>query len=386
MKKLFILLLLISLGLNGQMNGQQTQKLFPIQTKGGTGFIDRKGKVVIDPMKLEVVKERFATLNQRPFDNSRIGYGVYIESFSEGLAVISWATCPLCRNPMLVYGFIDESGQLTIPPKDRFHRYHSFHQGLARFWYTGYGFIDQKGKEIIKPQFYKASDFSEGLAAVQEKENGKFGFINKRGKLVIPYQFNRVSEFSEGLAAVNSTGIKLGYIDKKGQMILYSNKWKFAGVFSEGLALVQVEVTNNKLYKGYKEHLYGYIDRTGKFVIEPQFNTAFEFSEGKAMFIQTGQNYGYGFIDRKGQVIIQPIYKSAKSFSEGLAAVAVETQHRDEKLWGFINDKGEWVIKPQYKSVTSFSGGLAGVDCDDYERYCKTYIDAKGKIIWRKVD
>jgi len=382
MKKLFILLLLVLSGLNGQMNGQQkeSRKLFPIQTNGGTGFIDNKGKVIIDPMKIEELKERFAALNRSPFNNSERSYGVRIENFSEGLAVISWATCPGCRWHRPVYGFIDESGRLVIPPFDKVRQYEGFYEGLAKFWYSGYGFIDRTGKEVIKPLFYKASHFSEGLAWVQEKENGKIGFINRRGKLVIPYQFNRVSDFHEGLAAVNSVGSNLGYIDKKGRMVLHSKEWKFVGDFSEGLALVQVEVTNNKLYKGYKEHLYGYIDRTGKFVIEPRFYSALEFSEGKALFVEMG---GFGFIDRTGQVVVQPSYKDARSFSDGLAAAATGSKSGSDKLWGFINDKGEWVIKPQYKHVTSFSGGLAGVDCDEYGRDCKTYIDVTGKIIWQ---
>jgi hypothetical protein len=183
---------------------------------------------------------------------------------------------------------------------------------------------------------------------------------------------------------VKTSDDKHYFIDRKGQMAFRSNDWKEIRNFSEGLAAVRVEVTSNKLYQGYKEQLYGYIDRTGRFVIEPQLNTAFEFSEGKALFIQTGQNYGYGFIDRKGQVIIRPIYKAAKNFSEDLAAVAIGSPNGSDKPWGYINTKGEWVIKLQYKYVSLFSGRLAGVDCGEYERYCKTYIDATGKIIWQQ--
>ncbi|MEI6157440.1 MAG: WG repeat-containing protein [Atribacterota bacterium] len=40
-----------------------------------------------------------------------------------------------------------------------------------------FGYVNNKGKEIIKPQYEKADFFSEGLAAVRVK--GKYGYINK---------------------------------------------------------------------------------------------------------------------------------------------------------------------------------------------------------------
>jgi len=43
------------------------------------------------------------------------------------------------------------------------------------------------------------NDFSEGLAVVMSKGNGKFGFVDRTGKLVIPCKLDNVCDFSEGL-------------------------------------------------------------------------------------------------------------------------------------------------------------------------------------------
>ena len=62
---------------------------------------------------------------------------------------------------------------------------------------------------IIKPQFFDATNFAEGLAAVQVDE--KWGYVDKTGELIIPPQFEMVWNFSEGLARVK-VGRKWGYI------------------------------------------------------------------------------------------------------------------------------------------------------------------------------
>jgi hypothetical protein len=124
---------------------------------------------------------------------------------------------------------------------------------------------------------------------------------------------------------------------------------------------------------------YGFIDRTGKFVIPPRFYRVQKFSEGRALFVQTGKSHGYGFIDSKGHVVIKPEFIDAKSFSEGLAAVAINAGD-DKKLWGYINRDGTWIIRPQFQHVNSFEGGLAAVNCDEYGGNCRAYVDTTGEF------
>lgn len=62
--------------------------------------------------------------------------------------------------------------------------------------------------------------FSEGLAPV--RKNGKWGYINKKGKAVIKPQYDVKDpfvNFSEGLALVKKDG-KWMFIDKKGKVVL----------------------------------------------------------------------------------------------------------------------------------------------------------------------
>jgi hypothetical protein len=269
---------------------------------------------------------------------------------------------------------------MIIPPKTSHTRYGSFHEGLAQHFDRGWGFIDRAGREVIPAKYYEASNFSEGLAFVRLTEKGKYGYINQKGELAITFQFDWASSFHEGLAAVRLSKGKYGFIDKTGKVILHSKKWLDVNDFSEGLASVEIEVADNSVYRGYKDLKRGFIDRQGRFVISPRLDRVQNFSEGRALFFQTGKNHGYGFIDANGQAVIEPEYVDGKKFSEGLAAVAVKSSD-DKKLWGYINHEGKWVIQPQFQNVNSFDGGLAGVNCDEYGRDCKAYIDLQGKAV-----
>lgn len=57
----------------------------------------------------------------------------------------------------------------------------------------------------------------------------------------------------------------------------------------------------------------------------------------------------WGFMDRKGKIIIEPQFQQAKSFSGGLAAVSNGDQ------WGFIDLKGEIVVDFQFLDVGYFT-------------------------------
>ncbi len=78
--------------------------------------------------------------------------------------------------------------------------------------------------------------------------------------------------------------------------------------FSEDLAFVKVD------------EKYGYVDGTGRMVIEPRFDLASEFFGGLAA-VMVGEKWGY--IDRTGKIAIAPQFAEAHSFVNGLASVCV---------------------------------------------------------------
>ena len=68
---------------------------------------------------------------------------------------------------------------------------------------------------------------------------------------------------------------------------------------------------------------WGYVDKGGKIVINPQFDDAGQFSDGLAWVKMDGH---FGYTDNTGKLAINPQFDRAQSFSEGLAARAVRRQ------------------------------------------------------------
>jgi len=118
-----------------------------------------------------------------------------------------------------------------------------------------------------------------------------------------------------------------------------------SGMVSAGDGLFPVEDRNKK---------WGYIDGSGKVVIDRQYDSAREFSEGLAA-VRKGDLWGY--IDRTGKVVINFTFQNAGKFSEGLAVAG-----RKERMYtGYIDKTGRYAIEPKYESCLDFSEGLAAV-------------------------
>ncbi len=86
--------------------------------------------------------------------------------------------------------------------------------------------------------------------------------------------------------------------------------------------------------------LYGYIDKTGAWRIEPQFQRAYGFSGGRAMVQLEGGSWAY--IDSTGAAVIPEVrdtdgstyqLKSSVKFREGIAAVEIETGNDYDNIY-----------------------------------------------------
>lgn len=308
-------------------------------------------------------------------------------------------------------GFINQTGKLVIGfdrlPK-RIEGAFEFQDGRAAIYVTKekvdprslsytMGYIDETGKVVIAPRYDEARDFSEGLAYVSSKEFR--GFIDRHGKAVIKLD-DEARDFHEGLAAVKGSGTSgWGYVDRSGRWVI-KPQYQLADDFSEGLAQVMVDVK------------FGFVNRRGEMVIPPRFDAhpvgyvqqrkfdTSRFAEGLAC-VSVGDLYGY--INKKGDFVIPPQFSHAQEFSEGLAWVVT----RDAKTYvqnraGWIDKTGQWVVTgvngrtissalPEFISYQNYamdwrySEGLVPFIVYEGDESSWGYMDRKGKVMIKPI-
>lgn len=130
-----------------------------------------------------------------------------------------------------------------------------------------------------------------------------------------------------------------------------------------------------KLYPALKNtkegNLYGYIDETGKMIIEPKFTTAYDFNNWGFAVIE--ENNKWGLINTKGEYKIMPIYDYISDFIEKTASF------NKEEIMGAIDEKGDIITKRNYNFVGNFNEGRAIVGLPTKNGDSKYgYIDADG--------
>jgi hypothetical protein len=87
----------------------------------------------------------------------------------------------------------------------------------------------------------------------------------------------------------------------------------------------------------------------------------------------------WGFMDDTGKVVIEPrFYNLQPMFRGDLAAVQLE----QDGPWGYIDQTGKMIIEPRFVGAGRFFGGVAWVAEGDSEGSW-IYIDKTGKTIWR---
>lgn len=123
-----------------------------------------------------------------------------------------------------------------------------------------------------------------------------------------------------------------------------------------------------ELYPVLLDGDWGYINKEGAMVIEPEHQIAYPFSDGLAA-VRSG--WRWYFLDERGEFVIDGSFEDIRPFSEGKAAVRVDGR------WGYINTSGNFVINPRFRGATDFSGQRAFVRSLDYREF--HYIDELGQ-------
>lgn len=244
-----------------------------------------------------------------------------------------------------LYGMLSITGEVVIDPKYEYLDLFS-DDGLARFEDHGlWGFVDERGIEVIEAQYEYALSFSDGLAAVEV--DGVYGFIDETGAMVIEPQFEGALEkYTFGRCLISENG-KLGIIDQAG-LIIVEPQYKSIELYCENYFIVQTS-----------EKKHGIIDRDGNVVVECQYSDIYAVTDS-GYFFENGSDIEYCdlMLDFEGN------YNYCYSFNNEHSLFKIHSDSMiefspDGELWGIIDlEDGTYILDPVYESVSYTPGDI----------------------------
>jgi len=206
------------------------------------------------------------------------------------------------------------------------------------------GYIGTGGNLRIETKFQQAFTFSEGTAAVKEKD-AEWGVIDTAGGYVIQPKYRSLSRMRDGVMLF-STSTQMGIVNKAGQEIAVP-----AGGGIDWLN------KDHALVKGVRD-LWRQrmtwptmISTKGKTTILEGFTNVIEMPTGFAG--KKNQDPSFRWYDND----LKPITNLQLDDIAAPFGDAVPVRQGD--VWGLLDSSGSWRVQPRYTHIGPFSFGLA---------------------------
>ncbi len=214
------------------------------------------------------------------------------------------------------------------------------------------------------------------LYAVRDSETNLWGFADAAGTQVIPCQFE-----SLGSLPGQSPSLVTTYSPNNGSKSYFPDFGCAydlpGGVMNDDPFPAQDPDTEK----------WGYIDKSGEWVIEPEYEQARMFSDGLGLVYS--EDKGAGYVNAQGELVASG-YIAATSFSDGVAFVSGKLD--DEKngikhnnSYAAIDKNGAWALNSAksstetdrycYKQPVFFHDGVGFEGIEDGKA---VYVDSKG--------
>lgn len=178
------------------------ETIYPF-SEGRAQVIDDQGYRVIDEKGKELTKKSYS----------------YIGKYSDSRAVVA----DTMEDGSYLYGYLDKKGNEVIPIQ--YEVAQDFYNGKAvvSIKEKEHALIDQNGRVLQTYPYYSVGALREGKMPFQKEMMDPFGYINEKGEVLIRPQFRTAEPFQDGRAIVsveNNHWNRYGLIDQNGQIII----------------------------------------------------------------------------------------------------------------------------------------------------------------------
>jgi len=257
------------------------------------------------------------------------------------------------------WGFMNIDGEVILNPQFKYAPSYAV-RNIALIKEDGekegesiYRFIKIKNNkyEVSKEKWDMAGMFKDGLAPVRNRSQ-KVKFINEEFETIFTVNAEKASSFNDGLAAICDKYNKWGFIDKNGKEVINPQFDQIVYGFRDGFAIVANEKDDGNYFM--------IIDKSGniKLDLKQKYESVISFSEGLVKVLDHGE---YGFINLDGKRVIKmdderdyisDFYNGYASFREG-------------QEWGLIDVSGKEIFNANYDNPLYVSNGKIWYNEDD---------------------
>ncbi len=318
------------------------------------GYIDKNGKVILDFVydyatgfskdMAYVEKDGICSYIDK---NGKVLFNLDVKNYSNYLSDVDnnsylfgskfYCDYAIITNEYSKSLIIDRTGKYVPVPKDIFVQEYNIKNNIAivrKDSSSEIGYLNVKtGKTLFSP--YSISEFDNGYGIVYYGD-GNIGIVNENLDYVNKkiHIGDAIASFSNGIIYLgeyteDSEPLSGSYIDINGK-VLIPNKYLVLGDYDDGL------IAANIIEKDISK--VGYLDINGNWVIKPMECSAYSgFINGVAAFStkfdENTFSDTFGIIDKTGKFVIQPQFEDF-SYDDNYAYAKVND------LWGILDISG----------------------------------------------
>ncbi len=243
-----------------------------------------------------------------------------------------------------LFGLVNREGLEILKPE--------FSQiiDLGQGFYAGYrqdkiGLYTEEGPISID-QYNNIEKFSDGVFAVSRltKEGIRFGYIDQKGREIIGLKYDMAYDFKNNRAVVKEKG-SYKLINKKGREV---KKLKYS----------DIRELNEPGRYAFLEKPYGFgvLDEAGNILVKPKYKSIISSRDGlfvvsKEILKEDDLLVRLGVVNSKSEEVTDFIYKDIEILGEDSLALSKGRGRYGKELYAIVDTSGKPLVKGNYYNV-----------------------------------
>ena len=212
-----------------------------------------------------------------------------------------------------------------------------------------WNFLYKNGTDVFPYNYEYMQHYPDGT--VRLRHNDKWGLMNCNNEELIPHEYEELYYYEEGYSRVKRDG-KWGLINSLGKPIvncrydtigLFGMETSFNETFDE--SVIKDGPVMKDLAFARLGGKCGFINKSGKHVIDCVYDTLLKFRPGYVIFVLNGKK---GLVNDLGKTIISARYDDMSYFFGHIALV------KTGAFYGFVDELGQSVLPCKYDAIKCF--------------------------------